>query len=490
MTRIARAMAGVLMGAALALTPSPAHAARAQPAISWKACEGDGATECGTLRVPIDWAKPGGAAIELAVARRRAGDPGRRVGALVVNYGGGPGADFVQHQAAGYFSPEVLARFDIVGFDPRGVGRSNPVRCSADLVRREPWPPTPRDQADFDRRAAFYAELAADCRRRTGPVYEHLDTVSVVRDMEALRVALGERKLTYHGVSAGTLAGQQYAELFGDRIRAMSLDSSMDHSLDTRRFLLTAARSAEDSFGRFLRWCERDSGCALHGRDVARIWDGLLARADRGELRDPNRPDFAPTAFDLINEAHLGGLMRPDPRWLAERIAAYHSGKPGPRGVYRGGPPPDVNEVEMPAPALCQDWRLRIRDHRQYSRYAKAMRQVAPHMRTAPDIQTAALVCAVWPGEATNPQHRLRIRNTPKLLMINSLFDPATGYGWAANVHRQTRRASVLVTYEGAGHGAYERTPCTRAVVDRYLLDLRVPPEGTRCPAAPLGESR
>lgn len=505
MTSIARAarwlLAGaVLVGGVVVIAPSPAraHAAGAGPSIGWRPCEGngegavekdgdgDGAAECGTLRVPVDWAEPGGATIEVAVARRKAGDARRRIGALVVNFGGGPGADFVQSQAAEYFSPEVLARFDIVGFDPRGVGRSHPVRCSADLVRRDPWPSTPKDQADFDRRAAYFAELAADCRRRTGPVYDHLDTVSVVRDLDALRAALGERKITYHGVSAGTLAGQQYAELFGDRVRAMSLDSVVDHSLDTRRFLLSAAKNIEDSFGEFVRWCRRDSGCALHGQDVPRIWDDLLAKADRGELRDPNRPEHPPTAFELISEVHFGGFMGPSPHWLAERISALSSGKPGPNGLYPGGPPPGAEEAESPAPALCQDWRLRVRDHRDYTRYAKAMREVAPHMRTSPDDLTAALVCAVWPDKATNPQHRLRLKNTPKLLLINSLYDPATGYDSAVAVHRQARHTSVLVTYEGAGHGVYDRTPCTRSIVDRYLLDLRVPAAGTRCPAAPV----
>ncbi|GAA5077299.1 pimeloyl-ACP methyl ester carboxylesterase [Thermocatellispora tengchongensis] len=481
MMGFAHKLGAVLTGTVLAFpggTVLPGGGAAAQPKIAWAPCAANRAVECGELRVPVDWGRPGGARFGLAVARLKAAEPGRRIGVLVVNVGGGPGTDFVQGEASTYFSKEILARFDIVGLDPRGVGGSSPVRCSADIVRREPLP-TPRDQADFDRLRAYAAELAADCRRRTGPVADHLDAVSVARDLDAVRAALGERTISYHGVSAGTLPGQHYAELFGRNLRAMSLDSVLDHSLPTGRFLVSQAANAEDAFLAFARWCARDRACALHGRDVPRIWDGLMARADRGTLRDPALAGRVLSAYDLATEAHLGGLMGPDHSWLAERIASLESGRPGPRGIVRGQPGPEVREIEHPAPAACQDWRLTIPDHRRFAAHAAKMRQVAPHMRTQPDTQAFALTCALWPVKPRNPQHRLKVpAGTPPILLVNARHDPAAGHAWAVGVRRQLGRGAALVTYEGAGHGAYQRTACTRRAVDDYLLHLHVPTEG------------
>ncbi|GAA3075066.1 alpha/beta hydrolase [Streptosporangium carneum] len=490
MAGLVRVLGAVLAGTALALAPVSEGGtawAGGGPAIGWAPCEENRAAECGTLRVPIDWARPDGATFGLAVARHRATEPARRIGVLVVNPGG-PGAGFVQAEAKTYFSEEILARFDIVGFDPRGSGGSAAVRCSADIVRREPLP-APRDQADFDRLVAYNAELAADCRRRTGPLADHLDTVSVARDLDALRAALGERTLSYHGVSAGTLLGQQYAELFGRNIRAMSLDSTVDHSLSTGRLLVGQAANVEAAFGAFTRWCDRDPTCALHGRNVTRIWDGLMTRADRGTLRDPSLPGRVLNDFDLATEAHLGAFMEPSYDWLAKRLASLESGGPGPRGVVRGYPGPEIREIEHPAPAACQDWKLRIPDYRRFAVYAERMRRAAPHMRTQPDRQAFVLSCALWPGTPTNPQHRLTVeRGTPAILLINGRYDPAAGHRGAANVRRQLGRGAALVTYEGPGHGVYHRTACTRQAVDDYLLRLRLPADGSSCaPASPAG---
>ncbi|WP_283134569.1 alpha/beta hydrolase [Rhizohabitans arisaemae] len=484
MTRRVGALGAVVVSAVLTLSVGPAHAATGKPAIDWKPCAGEKTAECGTVRVPIDWAKPNGPAFDLAVARRKAGDPARRIGVLFVDPGGGPVSEYIQRGAADYFSPEILARFDLVGVDPRGVGSSNPVRCSTDLMRKDPWPPTPGSQAEFDRMAAYYAEVAADCRRRTGPVIDHLDSRTVARDLDAVRVALGERTISYHGVSAGTAVGQRYAELFGRNLRAMSLDSNVDRSLDTEGLLVGGAKNVEDSFRTFVRWCDRETACALHGRNVPRVWDEVLDRADRGELRDPNEAGRVLKTFEVLSEAHLGGFMGPDFSWLAKRLSALATGKPGPEAPRRGLPPDAPETMEHPAPAACQDLRTTIPNHRRFARLVERARRAAPHMRTHPDLQPGILTCALWPDKANTPQRPLKVRESPRLLLINARHDPATGHDGAVNVRRQLGRKAVLVTYEGAGHGVYHRTSCTRNAVDRYLLHLRVPADGTRCPAA------
>ncbi|MFI0191092.1 alpha/beta fold hydrolase [Streptomyces sp. NPDC017082] len=175
--------------------------------------------------MPVDWARPGGPRLDSAVARRKATDPGARIGSVVFGPGG-PGDSGVERVASGIgrFSPEVRRCFGIVSFDPRGVGGSNPVTCSGGILAERPSPEL-KSQADFDATLAYNRRLRADCRARTGPVFDHLDTAQTVRDVDALRAALGERKLAFHGSSYGTVLGAQYAESYPRRVRAMVLQA-------------------------------------------------------------------------------------------------------------------------------------------------------------------------------------------------------------------------------------------------------------------------
>jgi hypothetical protein len=132
---------------------------------------------------------------------------------------------------------------------------------------------------------------------------------------------------------------------------------------------------------------------------------------------------------------------------------------------------------------FCQDWQIRVTDYAQFARLTRAELRVAPHLRGAPRVHDAVAGCFGWPERANNPQHRLRITHAPKILMLNSLHDPASGYPWAVNVHRQTRDTTVLLTYAGSGHSVYGRSDCTRDAVDSYLTELTVPGDATRCAA-------
>lgn len=498
-----RALTGVLAAGLLAGVATPGVAADADPpgrnstaqeAIDWKPCPQDATAECGTLRLPVDWARPSGETFDLAVARRKATDPDRRVGVLLVNPGG-PGAsgvDFAVDDAPAHFSAAIQERFDIVGFDPRGVGRSNPVMCSTELVNRQPSV-YPRNQAEFEQLATYNRTLREDCRRHTGPIFDHADTLSVVHDMDALRRALGERKINYFGHSYGTLLGEQYAEQYGDRIRAMALTANIDHSLGAREFLVSSAAAAEDSFHEFVKWCERTSSCALHGRDVTAVWDRVLAKADRGEIRDPKNPAQVLTAHAIS----LAAFMRfygPDRDELAAYVAGLDAQEPNERRrsqePRQDGPPmaqgTEQQTIAEPFYAVfCQDWRIRAADYREYARLTQAELRAAPHMRGSPRVHRAVAGCIGWPDEVNNPQHRLHITEAPEILMLHSLHDPANHFSWAANVHRQTRGTTVLVPYEGAGHSVYNRSDCTRDTVDDYLTGLRIPSAGSSC--APAG---
>ncbi|WP_158843201.1 alpha/beta hydrolase [Saccharothrix deserti] len=456
----------------------PEAQAQGAPGIDWKPCPELAEVECGTLRLPIDWANPNGEKFDLAVARRKATDPAKRVGIMVVNPGG-PGGSGVQFAltANGYFSPDVLARFDIIGFDPRGVARSQPVKCSIDVLNKQPSL-YPTNQQEFEALAAYNRELAADCRAQSGPIHDHADTGAVVQDVDALRQALGEQKINYYGVSYGTLIGQQYAERYGRNIRAMVIDSNMDHSLGTWRFNETEAATAESSFGEFVKWCDRTESCALHGREVAKFWDDLLDRADRGEIVDPEDPSYKVTAQDIIGTA-FGAFY--GPRWaqLADLLVALDAGPAAPSSFTAR-----VETARNPFPAVfCQDWSVPVRDYREFSALVDRTNQIAPHMRGSSLGHRATAGCIGLPEKVNNPQHRLKIKNAPKILMMNSLYDPATGYEWAVNAHRQSRDTTVLLTYEGWGHGVYRRSDCTRGATDDYLINLKTPRPGARCAA-------
>lgn len=477
---------GVGWALALALTAAgltPASPAVARPAIDWHPCAedapappvGEAPPECGSLSLPVDWNRPRGEHFELALARRVATDRTARQGALVFGPGG-PGDSGVDRVVNGSsrFSADLRRRFDIVSFDPRGTGASHPVRCSRELLGRQPQ--VIADQAQFDATLTNNTLLRADCRARTGALYDHVDTTSAARDLDAVRAALGERQLTFHGSSYGTLLGERYAELFPARVRAMVLEAAVDHSLDTRAFLDTQAVTAEDAFDEFLDWCGRSADCVLHGKDVRAIWAGLHARAAQGTLTDPDRAGAPLAPFELSRLAHK--RLYDTDRWpgLAEWIDKL-AAAPTP-GVTTLA---DDAVVPYPFAVFCQDWRLPVRDYAEYAALLGRSARLAPDLRYPPAL--FALVTCLGTPTVANPQHRLRVRTDVPLLIAATVHDPASGYDWARNVARQLGRHGVLLTYQGWGHGSYTTSPCVGRAVDSYLIDAVVPARGTSCPA-------
>ncbi|MEH1128330.1 alpha/beta hydrolase [Micromonospora sp. CPCC 206061] len=498
---------GKLIALALVTTvlvpPSAAAAAPKPPPyvprIAWGPCVDapepepfEPPAQCGTLTVPIDWSQPSGATMKIAVARRPALDSENRIGSLVVNPGGpgGSGVDFALWNYS-YFSEELRNKFDIVGFDPRGVARSQPVVCGGDLLLKFPSPLI-ETRGEFQRRGAYNQALGNDCRSRTGPLFDHVDTISVARDIEAIRHAVGDRKLTYYGVSYGTLMGQQYAELYPGKVRALALDSNMDHSLDTAAFLETEAASAQDSFDEFVKGCNAEPACPMYGQDISAVWRSLLVKADNGDLTDPDDPTWHYSALDLIGFAY-GSFYGPDWFFLADTINWLNGGSSQPqsatvaeaRTALRAYAPID-EAYEYPFPAVfCEDWALPLSSFQRYTTLMAQQRAVAPDMRFSPLGLDAAVTCHGWPAKPNNPQHPLNVPATGnKLLLINNLHDPATGYNWALGAAGQLGAAATLLTYEGWGHGSYARTPCIDNAVDAYLVSLTLPAPGTSCPAA------
>ncbi|WP_305784705.1 alpha/beta hydrolase [Symbioplanes lichenis] len=453
---ILRSALAAAVTAAVVVAPLPAQAAPATP--QWKPCAGtDIGTECATLTLPVDWDHPDGPTFGFAIARHRA-DPAAREGTLVFGPGG-PGDSGVSRLTTAKnidrFSPELLRRFDIVSFDPRGVGGSQVMPCPTGVS------PVVTSQAEFTALRDANRAAWADCRDTYGELWDHADTAGTVRDLDALRAALGESRLTFHGSSYGTLLGEQYAERYPGRVRAMVLESAVDHIHDAQGFLSTQTWALQDSFDAFATWCAGAEVCALHGRDVHAVWAGLNARADRGELQGWS-------VWDLTINAHVR-LYGPTYEDLATTIDNLDRGLAADK---RGAPP-------MVTPVMCADWALPVRDFAEYDRMLRASR--TRDFRYSGGV-FAISSCLGWDLPVANPQHRLDVHTRTPILQLGARHDPAVGWNWTRSVARQLGRSGVLLAYAGAGHGTYKRA-CVAAAVDAYLLDLTLPPRGTVCPA-------
>jgi pimeloyl-ACP methyl ester carboxylesterase len=470
------AAAAAVVGSLLAAAP-----ASAAPSIDWKPCADAPGVECGAVTVPIDWAHPDRGTASIALARRKATDPQARIGSVLMDPGGpgGPGAGEVK--GGWTLSPEITKRFDTVGFDPRGVGESTQIKCGLDEVIAD-HPEVPRNQAEFEQLAAYNRKLGESCNRLSGPLGQFGDTESVARDMDAIRAALGEKKLTYYGVSYGTLMGQQYAELFPDKVRALVLDSNMDHSQFTAwDFLNSETQSVQAEFGEFAAWCDRTPSCALHGQDVSKLTRGLQDKAARGELKDPQSEEvITPLSLASIFQSSFYG-----PSWdrLATVLESLAGGTP-PAASVRLKEDIPVNTVFQSV--FCDDWKLPVHNYAELEAYRRTAAALAPDVKVNSLGWQAITACIGWPDRTSNTQHPLQVHGAPPLLMVSSKYDPATPYAWSQAAARQS--GSTLLTYDGWGHGAYfKNSPCVIKATDDYLISGKLPARGTHCAAVEPG---
>ena len=444
--------------------------------ISWKPCPGNHLAQCGRLEVPLNWSKPQGKKISLAIARHRADDPQRRVGTLFFNPGG-PGDGGVQYVVAAtkVFSPALLARFDLVAMDPRGVAASEPIRCGLPVF---PAHVTlfPRTAREFKRLHDYGARLGRSCLRRSGPLLGHVDTISVARDHEALRRALGVKRVSWLGISYGTQVATNYAALFPRRTRAMVLDAALEHSGSETAMLSTEVLTAEDSFDRFAAWCATADTCALKGQDVATVYDALVAGADRHPI--PVQGALRAVTGEDIRMQTPGGLLFKEPSvfgpersWagLSRRIKAAVEGD---ASGFALPPPKAAAELAERLAVGCMDYVSEIHTWAQMQQRLQLGRRLAPHLQGASE-QWDVLRCIGWPVPAANPFRRLDVRGV-RTLIVNATHDPSTSYSWALGLAGQIR-GSDLLTREGDGHTSYFTSVCARTAMEAYLVRPRGP---------------
>jgi pimeloyl-ACP methyl ester carboxylesterase len=467
-----------------AASPTPDTDVAVAP-VAWADC-GNG-FQCGLVRLPLDYSEPSGAQIGISVLRLPALDPSRRIGSLFVNPGG-PGAsgtDFVRTSAAELFPLSIREWFDIVGFDPRGVNESSGVRCVDNLDHFLAADSTPDTPAELTTLLTGEQAFVAGCEQRNGPILPFIGTENVVRDLDRLRAAVGDAKLTYIGFSYGTLIGSLYAQTFPDRIRALVLDGVLDPSLDLAQIGEGQAVAFEGALKRFLADCAKDAKCAFHnaGKPGPAL-DALLRRIESKPLPATAIDDPRPVGPTYASSAILGALYsRSDWPVLAQglNLAQHGDGSillllSDPlNGRDRNGGYSDL--VDANRAVTCLDF-PGPGNAAAYEALAKKWAHESPHFGAF--VAFSDIDCAYWPVPPDRVPARIAAPSAPPIVIIGSTGDPATPYPWAVSLSHQLT-SSVLVTRMGEGHTGYVFSACVKSATDAYLIDLVVPRTGLTC---------
>jgi pimeloyl-ACP methyl ester carboxylesterase len=488
-------VAGCAGGAPRTVTLPPPAAPPAPAALSsyyeqdvtWFGCEGG--LECARVVVPLDYAHPEGDRIELALKRSRAGLPGSRVGSLLINPGG-PGVSGVSavEPARAALGWDVRAVYDVVGFDPRGIGGSSPIRCvgEADL---DEWRSADYDQATaagVDRRIADARRLATECGARAGALLPFVDTESTARDLDVVRAVLGDERLHYLGVSYGTELGATYAGLFPERVGRMVLDAGLDPRMDEADRNLGLAAGVENALRTYVAACLTTTACPLTGtadEAVARVRAFLddLARSPRGT------GSARPLTASLAAEGILAAL--PDERsWPALGKAltaalARGDGRPlldlADAGVGRGRDGVDAgNALAAATTVLCRDASRRT-ELADVHEHARRLREASPTF--GPYLLDTTVLCSVWPVDPAGDSDAIRAPGAAPVLVIGTTEDPIAPYGWSVALAEQLDSGHLLRN-EGFGHTAVGRSDaCVNVAVEAFFLRGELPPAGRHC---------
>jgi pimeloyl-ACP methyl ester carboxylesterase len=467
-----RAVPDVEVAGFAAPPPGSGFARYTDQSLSWQGCKVD--LQCATALVPLDYSQPDGRAITLALAKRPA-TASKRLGTLFVNPGGpgGSGVEFV-----GSFRRQGLEGYDLVGWDPRGVGSSTPVSCpGADLDRLLSMDISPDDAREQSALVEADRELGQDCLKKSGPQLEHVSTMEVARDLDLLRGLVGDDKLNLYGASYGTQIGATYAQLFGSRVGRMVLDGAVNITGDTS---VSQAQGFDRALGAFATWCAAQR-CALGATkgEVLQSVTGLWSRLDGDPLRVGTR--------QLTQQLAVAGVVRvlyansDAYRFLLQALQTAIADRNGrllllladqlndrnPQGGY--------GQINYAFPAVrCLD-----RQDRGVQGEIDLAEQAAAKAPTVGPFFGPDLQCPMWPVAAV-PKVKLVGAGAPPVVVIGTTGDPATPYEYAVSMARQLR-SGVLLTFKGQGHTAYGQSGCVQQRVVAYLVDGAVPRDGSTC---------
>ncbi|GLK01705.1 pimeloyl-ACP methyl ester carboxylesterase [Microbacterium keratanolyticum] len=453
--------------------------------LEWQPC-GAG-MECTDVAAPLDWENPTVGEISLSVVRSQATNT--PLGSLLTNPGG-PGAsgvELIRDSLSFAVGTALIENYDVIGFDPRGVGESTAVTCFDAAAMDEflySLPSAPRGTPEWEAEGeAQAAEFAAACEANSGGILPYITTVNSARDMDLLRGVLGDKKLHYLGYSYGTFLGATYAELYPDRVGHLVLDGAIDPSIPGRDVGTTQALGFESALRAYMQDCLDTRGCPFNGTVDEAMADlgALLASVDAVPLKNGDgrmlgadslmtgiiAALYAQDSWPYLTDA-LAGALQGDPS-TAFFLADFYNGREG--GRYLD------NSTEAFTAYNCMDYPLEVDEAADEAARAK-VREGAP---TIAPYWDGVDVCASWPYPATGTRSALTAEGSGPILVIGTTNDPATPYEWSVAMAEQLD-GGVLITRVGEGHTGYNKgNMCVDDAVEAFFLDDVVPENGLRC---------
>lgn len=455
--------------------------------IDWTDC-GDG-MQCGTATAPLDWSTPAAGSIELAVVKHPA-TGGPRLGSLLVNPGGpgGSGYDFVKDSIDFAVKEPLQKQYDVVGFDPRGVGRSSAVSCLDDKqMDAYLYDIVPGVRGSDEWLAAVTAaskDFGAKCAENTGDLLKFVDTVSAARDLDLLRAVLGDSALNYLGYSYGTFLGSTYADLYPTKVGRVVLDGALDPTSSSIDVSIGQAVGFEHSIRAYLTDCLGTSNCPFTGTvdDAMASVGKLLAQVDASPLRGTDGrqvgsstlltaiiyPLYDATAWSYLSDM-FRSVMSGDADYALQFADGYNSRDA--KGVYSN------NSTEAFTAINCLDYPSNS-DPAVTAADNAALVAAAPTI--GPYWTYGDIGCANWPYQSTRTPHAVTADGTPTILVVGTTGDPATPYKWAQALAGQLSKGQ-LITYNGEGHTAYGSSTCVSDIVNTFLLTGDAPSADPQC---------
>ncbi|UCR87845.1 alpha/beta hydrolase [Mycetocola spongiae] len=458
--------------------------------VEWKKC--NSGMECATITSPMDWANPERDTLTLDLIRTHADSGSARLGSLLVNPGG-PGAsgyDFVADSVTFATDDRLRKSYDIVGFDPRGVGRSTPVKCLDDAAMDNylygAGSTAERGSAEWIAEAAAEASsFGAACLKQTGPALEFINTVNSARDMDLIRSLVGDPKLNFLGYSYGTFLGATYAELYPQNVGRLVLDGAIDPSVSNAEVSKIQAVGFENALRAYLEDCLTGTRCPFTGSvdeamtTVTSLLDSTAAsplRVSDGRILDANTlmtaiifPLYSAESWPALSQM-FASVLGGDPG-IAMQFADQYNGRDS-SGRYT------ENSTEAFTAYNCRDYTYNA-DPESMAAEARAIEEAAPVLgkyMTYGDIG-----CANWPFPDGAERTKIHAAGAPDILVLGTTNDPATPYEWAVSLADQLE-SGHLVTYQGEGHTAYNKgSACINNTVDDFLINGTVPERDPQC---------
>lgn len=489
-----RVLASLLLGLAACSddTGSSGSIGTPKSTLAWTPCNVD--FECASVEVPVDYAAPEGDKISIALLRAPAGNPDERVGTILVNPGG-PGIPMVEQLVRQYRTlkiafPVALDRFDVIAFDWRGIGGSNAVSCVDDAFSEQlrTVDLTLDDPSSVARVDEVRKTLVAGCRAKSNEkLLANMHTENAARDLDRIRIALGEEKLNYLGFSYGTWLGATYATLFPDRIRAFALDSAVLLESDLQAQMTKRAQAFDLGLGRFSDACAKDASCAFRGAgtaaDVTTKLDALATKVRTA----PNGLPAGSRSLSIVDfqYAMADGLRTGSAAKLGADLAKADAGDASAlvaRADVVAGRKADGHYDSTLVGLLaigCLDQPLA--PGTTVDTFRTFVRGLSPAPRSIGAAGIPFALCVDWPWKRATPPPAIDAHRAPPMLVVSGKNDPISTHAMARPFVDRLGNGSHLLVYEGEGHAAALRSACVREAITAFVLDPTKPPKALSC---------